>query len=565
MKRLLVFILVLCFSAGIATITYAASEAPDESEVYQRMIAMKDSYPEGMTWTNDNYHSFRGGIYSGGYGCAGFAFMLSDEAFGDLPARKITPVSFDDIRVGDILRVNNDTHSVIVLEVKQDSLVIAEGNYNNSIHWGRILTAAEAENATYLMTRYPETQAAPPSSTEEPGEDPSEEYHDIHFVYREWNPTTDDAGALVFNSFKTIDESVYHVTADSPILTPNLDTLYYYLPDIDEGYAKHWKEGYADYSLMFPYLVKEEYCSFAFMIDARSSEYTSVHSFLYDPDFVENLKERDATCYINYFPVDKLVQYQDVIFCDENSYQSTLEIWKDSPTEGTFVKKLYVNLPYIEKEYFPCDAEIEAMQAEGYNAHSLFEGEEWEMNEDGTANYESRKYMTDENGLSVYKLCYYQLPEDHADHLGMYIQYYKGSVKPENRIATDFVGAFEPDDYEEAHRPEGYARGRNVSGFFYSDPKWGMKYLCVVYDKIGDPIQDLKPGEYYCGDADKNGTVNSDDALAILKHVVKLKQFADEQALSIADADHSGEIDANDALAVLEMAVKLRPLSVYNR
>lgn len=126
-----------------------------EKTVYEKMIAMQNEYPEGMPWTNDNYYAWNGGIYSGGYGCAGFAFMLSDAAFGTLPARMHT--DFSKIRVGDILRINYDTHSVIVLEVKSDSVIIAEGNYNSSIHWGREIPRSEIEQSgEYVLTRYPE-------------------------------------------------------------------------------------------------------------------------------------------------------------------------------------------------------------------------------------------------------------------------------------------------------------------------------------------------------------------------------------------------------------------------
>ena len=125
--------------------------------VYNRMIAKKTEYPEGMPWTNANFYAWNGGIYSGGYGCAGFAFMLSDAAFGDLPARILSDQSFSQIRTGDILRVNNDGHSVVVLEVYSSYVVIAEGNYNSSIHWGRVLTKESLESGTltYIMTRYP--------------------------------------------------------------------------------------------------------------------------------------------------------------------------------------------------------------------------------------------------------------------------------------------------------------------------------------------------------------------------------------------------------------------------
>lgn len=141
----------------------------DLQKIYQAMIALKEQYPEGTHWTNDNSYSWHGGIYSGGRGCAGFAFMLSDAAFGNLPARKLTNFSFSDVRVGDILRINNDTHSVIVLAVYDDHVVLAEGNYNNSVHWGRTLTAADVQSADYLLTRYPEEIPAASVFTDVPG------------------------------------------------------------------------------------------------------------------------------------------------------------------------------------------------------------------------------------------------------------------------------------------------------------------------------------------------------------------------------------------------------------
>lgn len=131
---------------------------PTEEEAYQSMIALQSQYPERMRWTNDNYYGpFKGGIYSGGYGCAGFAFALSDAAFGSLRARIVYDMPFSDVHVGDILRINSDSHSVIVMERYATYLVLAEGNYNSSIHWGRRYTASEyAANITYVMTRYPE-------------------------------------------------------------------------------------------------------------------------------------------------------------------------------------------------------------------------------------------------------------------------------------------------------------------------------------------------------------------------------------------------------------------------
>lgn len=121
--------------------------------VYDKIIAQKANYPEGMAWTNDNFYSWKGGIYSAGFGCAAFAFAVSDAAFGDAPA--VMHTDYNNIRVGDILRVEHDTHSVIVLEVKADSVIVAEGNYNESIHWGREIPKSELiDEGSYIMTRY---------------------------------------------------------------------------------------------------------------------------------------------------------------------------------------------------------------------------------------------------------------------------------------------------------------------------------------------------------------------------------------------------------------------------
>lgn len=129
------------------------SAAKTDRQVYDIMMAQKAVFPEGMHWTNDNYYAWKGGTYTGGFGCAGFAFAVSDAAFGDTKA--VIHKDYTNIKVGDILRVDNDTHSVIVLEVREQSVIVAEGNYNASIHWGReISKAALTDPYSYIMTRY---------------------------------------------------------------------------------------------------------------------------------------------------------------------------------------------------------------------------------------------------------------------------------------------------------------------------------------------------------------------------------------------------------------------------
>ena len=154
---------------------------PTPTEVYQAMMALKeqDGYKEGTTWTDDEpysdtkgYYRWKGGTLGGvnivAVGCVAFAFILSDAAFGSLPARMYAPgaFSFEDIKVGDILRVNTDTHTVIVLEVSEAGVVVAEGNNSGKVHWGRAISKNDVMNNTsHYITRYPEGYVSPDDPT----------------------------------------------------------------------------------------------------------------------------------------------------------------------------------------------------------------------------------------------------------------------------------------------------------------------------------------------------------------------------------------------------------------
>lgn len=153
------------------------SAVPAPAEVYEAMIALKeqDAYKEETIWTDDEpysdtkgYYNWKGGSLGGknivAVGCVAFAFILSDTAFGSLPARMYAKgeFTFEDIKVGDILRMNTDTHTVIVLEVNDAGVVVAEGNYSGKVHWGRAISKDEVMmNTSHYITRYPEGYVSP--------------------------------------------------------------------------------------------------------------------------------------------------------------------------------------------------------------------------------------------------------------------------------------------------------------------------------------------------------------------------------------------------------------------
>ena len=50
----------------------------------------------------------------------------------------------------------NDTHTVVVLEKRADSVIVTEGNFNGQVHWDREITRQELEEQNfYVRTRYP--------------------------------------------------------------------------------------------------------------------------------------------------------------------------------------------------------------------------------------------------------------------------------------------------------------------------------------------------------------------------------------------------------------------------
>lgn len=208
-KRILSVLLALCICISSQSIVYAGQEeplqqgeelteeytselvardstVPTPKEVYASMIALKEreGYKEGTPWTDNEpysdskgYYRWKGGTLGGvnvvAVGCVAFAFILSDEAFGALPARMYEAGSFtfEDIKIGDILRVNNDTHTVIVLEVNDAGVVVAEGNistgdHKGKIHWGRAISKEVVmSNTSHYITRYPQNYIPPDDPT----------------------------------------------------------------------------------------------------------------------------------------------------------------------------------------------------------------------------------------------------------------------------------------------------------------------------------------------------------------------------------------------------------------
>ncbi|MDO4754586.1 MAG: hypothetical protein Q4A41_06220, partial [Bacillota bacterium] len=134
-----------------------------EKSVQKALTALKKEYPDGLSWNNENRKYVWKNIVPGihqytGYGCVAFAFEITDRVFTDSD-KAVYQDRVSDIRrrikVGDILRMDGDTHSVVVIDRNKNSIVVAEGNYNEAVHWGREISYEELERSLdYYYTRY---------------------------------------------------------------------------------------------------------------------------------------------------------------------------------------------------------------------------------------------------------------------------------------------------------------------------------------------------------------------------------------------------------------------------
>ena len=174
--------LVVLIMASVSILTSLAQTPLNETDVYNRLMERQymTGYSEGTPWTNDipyrrddpylNHVEFDGwpaGCY-GGVGCFGFMMDMMEYASNyEYPIRLIygTYDNLPEIRVGDGIRLDNNGHSVVVLEVHPDghTVTVAEGNFNSTVHWGRIIDLADPNNGFYyLATFWPEQEPAEP-------------------------------------------------------------------------------------------------------------------------------------------------------------------------------------------------------------------------------------------------------------------------------------------------------------------------------------------------------------------------------------------------------------------
>ena len=141
--------------------TAAAPSDLSEESVRATIKALMEQYPTntlyGAPYVPNNPLDRP---YSNCDHCAGWAMKCSDAAFGNLPWRRVMNPRWEDIRAGDLLdwRTGSTGHVVVVLEKRDDLVIVTESGNNNKTRWGGQYPRWWLEEQTdySLRTRYPQ-------------------------------------------------------------------------------------------------------------------------------------------------------------------------------------------------------------------------------------------------------------------------------------------------------------------------------------------------------------------------------------------------------------------------
>lgn len=176
-KRVISFVLCLCIL--LTSVSAAGVSVFAASYDVNTLISLAEKYPDGKYWNhvgsavnNPNgytsvpctHHSNgcsyeRAGAcecnwYNGAIQCMGYSLKLGEEIVGTNPRNweKKTQLNAKDLRVGDIIRYFNDTHSIVVVGVKGNTIAYTGANWGGNclIKWST-MDIDEVKNFSYVL------------------------------------------------------------------------------------------------------------------------------------------------------------------------------------------------------------------------------------------------------------------------------------------------------------------------------------------------------------------------------------------------------------------------------
>ncbi len=161
--------------------------------------------------------------------CMGFANKLGFDVFGATTWTRSTENAVANIRVGDIVRLDNDTHSVFIIARSGNSVVLGEANYSGRcrISWTRTIDLSAANVTYYERANNYDVVLGAVTGTNPEVTDPSvtggasQEEGGIPADFTGWKETADGlhfvyakSGKLQKSKWITVGKKKYYLDAD---------------------------------------------------------------------------------------------------------------------------------------------------------------------------------------------------------------------------------------------------------------------------------------------------------------------------------------------------------------
>ena len=140
--------------------TQQMQTGPTQESAQAAIKALRNTYPPNAVYPTPYIpNNPLSRPYSNCDHCAGWAMLCSDATFGDLLWRRVEQPSWDQIRIGDLVRYNTATsgHVVVVVDKTDSFILVTESGNNNKLRWSGqyFRTWLEAQPGYAMWTRYP--------------------------------------------------------------------------------------------------------------------------------------------------------------------------------------------------------------------------------------------------------------------------------------------------------------------------------------------------------------------------------------------------------------------------
>lgn len=191
MKRKLLTILII-FSTILLSINInnVKAEAISAYDMVRKFQELKNKYPEGSTW--NGAYTVNGVEMS--WECMGWAETVCDYLFGENPRNWVRQTNWNNLCVGDHVRINSNNHSIVITNMIGDTIYYADCNagYDNKVHWNKTMSRSELISKGTWFKSQPDNWIRTLEGANEAPVDLGNEFYAVILNKECWKPITCD-------------------------------------------------------------------------------------------------------------------------------------------------------------------------------------------------------------------------------------------------------------------------------------------------------------------------------------------------------------------------------------